>query len=188
MHCGAEMSSRLQELLNKFSMVTLCSFNVVLNTPTNSHSHNWMFNSYDYRSVITWCCSYLSAKIKSTRNTAALRYLLQQNTVSLDLCSYSGIPVVSFSGHLLLHFLESLSDLWTARRSGVVQKSRMQSRKLSRRRPGNKASIPVYLKPWMKVPADFLKSRAWVLVPAARWEGSNHKTRVTSGILALGIP
>jgi len=74
--------------------------------------------------------------------------------------------------HLLLHFLDCISDLWTAWRSGAVQR---MSRKLSRTQPGNKASIPVYLKPWMKVLADFLETPTWALVPAARWEGSKYK-------------
>ena len=40
---------------------------------------------------------------------------------------------------------------------------------------GNEVSTPVYVKPLMTAPADFLKSRAWALVPAARCEGSNYK-------------
>ena len=133
----------------------------------------------------------MSAKVKYTQNTVALRYLLQQNTVSLELCSnssYSGIPIASFPGRLLLHFLDCISDLWTARRSGAVQRSHMMSRKLSRTQPGNEASIPVYLKPWIKALADFLKPihEHWYQLQDGKEANTNE--RVTSGMLAFGIP
>ena len=78
---------------------------------------------------------------------------------------------------LVLHFPDCISDLWTARRSGAVQRSHMMSRKLSRTQPGNEASIPVYQKPWVRAPADFkiFETHTWALVPAARWEGSKYK-------------
>ena len=73
-------------------------FDVGLTTPTNSHSHNWMFNSYDYRSVITWHCRYLSAKVKYTQ-----KILLHYGT------SYSKTHAVS----LELYFQQQL--LWHTR-------------------------------------------------------------------------
>jgi len=64
----------------------------------------------------------------------------------------------------------------------------MMSRKLSRTQPGNEASIPVYLKPWMKAPADFLKPihERWYQLQDGKEANTNE--RVTSGMLAFGIP
>ena len=138
-HKTAEISLRLQEPLANLLLFMLCSFSVGLTTPTKSHSHKWMFNS----SVITWCCIDTCDVCKSKVHAKYCRITVlttaKHSTLwsSASNSSYSGICI----GHLLLRFLDCISDLWTAWRSGAVRRSHVWSRKMSRTRPGNKASI-----------------------------------------------
>ena len=138
-HKTAEISLRLQEPLANLLLFMLCSFSVGLTTPTKSHSHKWMFNS----SVITWCCIDTCDVCKSKVHAKCCRITVlttaKHSTLwsSASNSSYSGICI----GHLLLRFLDCISDLWTAWRSGAVRRSHVWSRKMSRTRPGNKVSI-----------------------------------------------